>query len=165
MRRSCRNTLPVLLLLALASVAALPTRAAEPCEACTECTKSVVETVRARGWLGLGLHLHDRDGGLEVAFVDPQGPATSAGVVRGERILTFQGVDVSAPTREQVRELLHGIRPGERVRLEIEGGGERRSVTLRAAQMPARAIAEAVGAHYLEALRQSERPDAARHDH
>ncbi len=127
----------------------------DPCDRCDACTARIVETLGSRGWLGLGLHLHDRDAGLVVAFVDPQGPATQAGLVRGDRVIEFQGVALGGPTREQVRELLHGIRPGERVELEIESGGERRRLVLRAVEMPARAIAEAVGAYYLEELSKS----------
>lgn len=156
MNRSTRYLLVTISFLSVLTTSpSLGAEADESCDRCDACTARIVETLGSRGWLGLGLHLHDRDGGLVVAFVDPQGPAAQAGLLRGDRVIEFQGVELGGPTREQVRELLHGIRPHERVELEIESGDERRTLVLRAVEMPARAIAEAVGAHYLEKLSKS----------
>ena len=164
MNRPIRYLLVTISLLALLDASpSLGAEVAQPCERCDACTARIVETLNSRGWLGLGLHLHDRDAGLVVAFVDPQGPAAQAGLLRGDRVIEFQGIELGGPTRAQVRELLHGIRPGERVELEIESGDERRSLVLRATEMPARAIAEAVGAYYLEELSKSRpKPDTHR---
>lgn len=94
---------------------------------------------------------------LVVAYVEPDSPAESAGLARGDKILTVDGVDlVNANTQADVDKLNAGISPatsGEDHEFLVENssGSNRRFVTLRSADiasasvMNIRTIATATG--------------------
>lgn len=83
---------------------------------------------------------------LVVAYVEPNSPAESAGLVRGDQILTVDGVDlVNANTQADVDKLNAGISPatsGENHEFLVQdpGGSNRRFVTLRSADIASASV-------------------------
>ncbi len=65
---------------------------------------------------------------LVVSAVDPGGPAARAGIGKGDRILSVEGVAVSSA--DDFRSRLKETRPGDRLGLQVERGGERRDVEI-----------------------------------
>lgn len=99
----------------------------------------------ARGWLGVsfegGLVEETGRGAVLVATdypqifsVSPGSPAAQAGLRRGDRILTIEGVDV----RREPMVLDDVFRPGRNVQLRVERGGERRQVQVSVTERPER---------------------------
>lgn len=79
---------------------------------------------------GMGLHIGQAREGWIVRGVDPNGPAAAAGVRPGERLISIDGTPVQGASVETVAALAAGP-PGGSVRLELEGDGPVRTVTVR----------------------------------
>jgi S1-C subfamily serine protease len=83
----------------------------------------------------LGVQLDDSTGGAgaRVRDVSPGGAAEQAGVRRGDRIVAVNGTTVQGrqPTLRVV-ELLHGVKPGDKVDLRVSRDGKTRDLTLTA---------------------------------
>ena len=140
------------------------TARAEPgsCSDCSACAKRLLADMEHRGWLGMGLHQHGekRLDGLEVQFLDQDGPAYAAGIRDEDTVITVQGLAVKELSTEEIQDLFHGIHPGERVTIELISNGEPREVILRAAPMSLKAKAQTLGAYFIRQLaleRESER--------
>lgn len=85
-----------------------------------------------RGFLGIaGM---DTPGGVRIAEVVPGGPADEAGVEAGDRIVAFDGVEVSS--MEQLADLVGGTDPGSEVELVLGGPGGGRTVTVIIGERP-----------------------------
>lgn len=143
-----RNVIAVLL---LGSVLASSARGSEDCGVCTACISDLIHEIKTRGYLGMGLHFHERarEAGVEVVFVEEGSPADRAGVREGDRIVRLDDQSWESPASAKVREVLFGVRPGQRVRVEVLRNGERRELSLQAVPMPLRATAEALGSYLL----------------
>ncbi len=132
------------------------TAGAEPdsCADCSVCAKRLLADMEHRGWLGMGLHLHgdQRLDGLEVQFLDQDGPAYAAGIRQGDAVISIQGLAVKELSTEEVLDLFQGLQPGERVTVELISTGEPREVILRAAPMSLKAKAQALGAYFIRQL-------------
>ena len=90
----------------------------------------------ARGYIGLGLHPVEIEGGEELGImvmsIDPQGPGAAAGVYQGDIIVTWN----SEPIRH-VHSLLRALGPdsvGQTVTLGLRRAGETRQVPLTIAE-------------------------------
>lgn len=132
-----------------------PSGASEPisCPECDDCVRRVLAELEERGWLGMALHLHGNDvrNGLEIQFLAEGGPAAELGLQPGDRVMKFQGIDLTEASPEGIVELLQSVTPGERVVLEVVQGKNRRKLTLRAQPMSLRAKAEALGSYLIRA--------------
>ena len=90
----------------------------------------------ARGYIGLGLHPVEIEGGeksgIMVMSIDPQGPGAAAGVYQGDIIVTWN----SEPIRH-VHSLLRALGPdsvGQTVTLGLRRAGESKQVPLTIAE-------------------------------
>jgi len=97
-----------------------------------------------RGYLGLvpqdldddlarALRLNTTSGSL-VGDVTPDGPASEAGVERGDVITTFDGRPVD--DSNELRNLVAAARPGAEVEIELLRDGKRKAVTVRLGTRP-----------------------------
>ena len=83
----------------------------------------------------LGVQLDDSTGGTgaRVRDVSPGGAAEQAGVRRGDRIVAVDGTSVQGRQPAlRVVELLHGVKPGDKVDLKVSRDGKTRDLTLTA---------------------------------
>jgi carboxyl-terminal processing protease len=81
-----------------------------------------------------GLEVEGRpDLPLYVRYVDPRSPAASAGIVRGDRILSLNGQSAAELIAAGDFSLLTAGATGQTLRLELSGAGGNRSVTLQSA--------------------------------
>ena len=69
-----------------------------------------------------------------VAAVVPEGPAASAGLAKGDRILAFDGQKIS--TEDELRAFLRSHRPGETIPLTVEREGETIGLSLTFGEAP-----------------------------
>ncbi|HEY2036659.1 MAG TPA: PDZ domain-containing protein [Steroidobacteraceae bacterium] len=83
----------------------------------------------------LGVQLDDSSGGAgaRVRDVSPGGAAEQAGVRRGDRIVAVNGTTVQGRQPAlRIVELLHGVKPGDKVDLKVSRDGKARDLTLTA---------------------------------
>ena len=83
----------------------------------------------------IGMQLKDASGekGARVREVSPGGPAELAGVRGGDVIVAVNGTNVSGQElAARVIELLHDVRPGEKVALKVSRDGKTRDLTVTA---------------------------------
>jgi S1-C subfamily serine protease len=90
------------------------------------------EEVR-RAYLGISSSLAP-DGGAVVGEVVGGGPAADAGVRDGDRIVEIDGRPVREP--DDVSAVVNSHRAGDEVRLTVERGGERRTLTVTLGDQP-----------------------------
>lgn len=137
----------------LCAVVWVPAASAEQpsCAECGECVDRLLAEIESRGWLGMALHIHgeNRIDGLEVQFLDSDGPAAQVGVRSGDRIVRMQGLEIAALSPEEIETLLRGLEPGDKVAIELIRDGIRKEFELRARRMTLKARAEALGSHFL----------------
>jgi S1-C subfamily serine protease len=77
------------------------------------------------------------DGGAEVGAVVPNGPAARAGLRSGDTIVEISGRPVREP--DDVSGVVNARRPGDEVRVVVERGGERRTLTVTLGTQPEQA--------------------------
>lgn len=119
--------------------------------AAADCMHSVVEDIRARGWLGLRLG-SVRPRGLRVLDVAPGGPAEKAGLRPGDLVLAIGGRPVEAGDPVAVQPLLEQARPGKSLSLLIRRDDALRTVQVQAARLPPDKLADSVGHYVLNAI-------------
>lgn len=85
------------------------------------------------GWLGIELEVSTTGTGLEVRGVFQGGPAESAGMRRGDRILRIAGVDA---TEAELDRLVRSLTAGSEVDLTLDREGETVQITVRAERRP-----------------------------
>jgi putative serine protease PepD len=85
-----------------------------------------------RAYLGVTSAPHPD--GAQIQGVTPGSPAASADLRTGDVITGVDGRDVSEP--EDVSQAINSLEPGDEIRLEVERGGETRTVTVELAERP-----------------------------
>jgi serine protease Do len=72
--------------------------------------------------------------GVGVRYVIPESPAARAGLDRGQRILKFNGADVSSASA--LLDLVSRLRPGEKSRLTVTEGAQKKEIELTLGGLP-----------------------------
>lgn len=86
-----------------------------------------------RALIGAQLDDSSGDAGARVREVSPGGPAERAGVRAGDLIVAVNGTNVQGhEPAARVVELLHDVKPGDKVALKVSRGGKSRDLTLTA---------------------------------
>jgi putative serine protease PepD len=75
-------------------------------------------------------------GGASVGSVVANGPAAKGGLRQGDRIVEIGGTPVTEP--DDVSAAVNARRPNDEVRVVVERGGERRTLTVKLGEQPAR---------------------------
>jgi len=98
-----------------------------------------------RAWLGVGLKdlpddrqnmFYPTDSGVIVAQVDPNGPASKAGLIEGDVVLQLNGKDI-----KNAHELIVGVnnlKVGDKVSLLVSREGQKKTLQVTLGQMPQR---------------------------
>jgi len=87
-----------------------------------------------RAYIGITSGGSPEQQGIVVVAVTPGGPAAQAGISVGDRVLRFDGQELQDPSDLSVAVLRK--RPGDRVEVVIDDGGEERTVTVRLGERP-----------------------------
>jgi putative serine protease PepD len=74
------------------------------------------------------------NGGASVGSVVANGPAAKGGLRQGDRIVEIGGTPVHEP--DDVSAAVNARRPNDEVRVVVERGGERRTLTVKLSQQP-----------------------------
>ena len=100
----------------------------------------------ARGWIGAAMQpvrfdqasrkRVKRDGGLLLVSIEPDSPASKAGLLIGDVIIAIDGEDLES--FEQLLGLLNGDAVGKTVRLDVVRAGEQRPVEIVIGERPRR---------------------------
>ena len=93
----------------------------------------------ARGYLGVGLQpveLPDHQKGLIVLSLEPAGPASSAGILIGDILVTLGGKPVQ--DTDDIQLVLEGHAVGGKVAVEVLRGGESRGIDVVVGERPRR---------------------------
>ena len=90
----------------------------------------------ARAFLGVSSGLAD-EGGAAVGAVVEGGPAAKAGLRESDRIVEINDQPVRDP--DDISAVVNARRPGDKVRVVIERGGERRTLTVTLGEQPEQA--------------------------
>ena len=123
----------------------------DPCESCDPCVAELVAELEERGWLGLGMHIHDASsaGELPIRVVTPGSPAAQAGLQVFDRVLAIDGKDIVSWEADELEEWLTSVEPGQRLKLRVRREERTFEVGLQARQMSVEALAAALGAQLL----------------
>jgi len=89
-----------------------------------------------RGWIGVGIQdltadlkdYYNVSGGVLITQVFPGEPAAKAGIQPNDVIVSVNGKNVNAP--RELSQMIAGIEPGKKVRLEIVRGGKEKTVNV-----------------------------------
>lgn len=81
-----------------------------------------------RGWLGVRI-VNNKDGYVEVVYVDKESPAEVAKLKKGDIFLKFEGKDITS--KEMLVREIRKRKPGESVILNMERKGKTRDVKVR----------------------------------
>ena len=106
--------------------------------------KQLIETGSVtRGWLGIQMNPDDRDMSLElghdgtgvlIADVDPSGPASKAGIRKGDVIATFDNIAIK--DNEHLRYLVADTEPGRDVPVTAIRDGQKLELTVKIEPQP-----------------------------
>jgi S1-C subfamily serine protease len=86
-----------------------------------------------RAYLGVGMDTAAQ-GGATVGSVEPGGPADSGGMQDGDLIVEIDGEPVN--DSDDVSSAVNARRPGQRLRIVVERGGQRRTLTVELGTQP-----------------------------
>jgi len=117
--------------------------------------RAFAPSISREGWFGIGLRCSDCtiseddstgaqvwqfDSQPEIYSVDPDGPAKTAGLARGDLLTHIDGIALTSPEGGR---RFGAVRPGDKVQWTFERDGKSRSVTLVAEKHPDRVLAAA----------------------
>ena len=91
-----------------------------------------------RAYLGLSSGERPATPGAVVGTVNPGAPAAEAGIRTGDLIVKFDGKAIRSPSELSLAVLTK--RPGDRVEIELERGGDTRTVTVELGNRPDRPV-------------------------
>ena len=80
----------------------------------------------------------DADSGAAVAEVTPGGPGAAAGLQPGDVITKIDGKAVSG--NEDIGAVVDARKPGDKLRVQVDRGGDQATVTITLTQRPATAV-------------------------
>lgn len=86
------------------------------------------------GFLGLGLHQVEHEGGFACLAVKVEGPAQEAGLKVGDIVLALDGVEVNDP--ESVRNTLRSLSAGTKVPITFSRGGNKMECSAQLGRRP-----------------------------
>jgi serine protease Do len=97
-----------------------------------------VEAQQLKGATAEALHLSENSGAL-IAGVQPDSPASNAGIEPGDVIQSVNGTKIKNPRDLAVN--IAGIKPGDEAKLQVLRDGQTKDIDLKVAQMPSEQVA------------------------
>jgi len=157
MSRSMRTLTLVLAILAL--VLAAPAFAGgKDCQHPAKDTKATkaqmmekAKMIKHAGWTGIEAE-RDSHGILVVTAVHPDSPAAQADLRAGDRLVAYQGIEISKKNHEALKKAKKARHVGAEVTYTIERAGQRHDIALTIAEVPDAVLAEMLGERQGEAV-------------
>jgi predicted metalloprotease with PDZ domain len=119
--------------------------AGKKCTADTqECLDYMVEAFKKRGWVGLELE------NMIVTKVIPGSPAEAARFKVGDRLVAFNGIEMTEANEKALKEAQKSMRPGKQVTYRVERHGSMRELTVTLAPLREDIMALWIGRHMIE---------------
>jgi S1-C subfamily serine protease len=150
MQKRLLTTLAAALLLAGASLAGEYGKCAAPTQ---ECLNQMVQGLRSRGWVGLELDTEKGTSQMIVTRVVPGSPAEASGFKVGDRLVSFNGIELKEANEAALQQARTGMNPGKQVTYKVERSSAMRELTVTLATVPDDVVAQWVGRHMLEHAR------------
>jgi predicted metalloprotease with PDZ domain len=109
-----------------------------------ECLDYMVKTFKKRGWVGLELE------NMRVTRVIPGSPAEAARFKVGDRLVAFNGIEMTPANEKALKEAQKSMRPGKQVTYRVERDGSMRELTVTLAPLREDVMALWIGRHMIE---------------
>ncbi len=151
MRQTPKIFVPVLLL-ALLVVSAPAWAGGEKCASKEKATRTAkaekagkahhekVAAMKKAGWTGMETE-KDEQGAYRVAWVQAGGPAAAAGVRVGDRLVAYQGIELSKANHDALKAAKKDRSVGSRVTYTVERAGSRQELAMELVEVPDAVIA------------------------
>lgn len=143
--------------LVLASLIAVPGWAGDDdhkyakkkCSAETDmCVHGMVEMLSKKGWIGIEWEDEAEIPALTLVFEGS--PAASAGLLRGDKVLAFDGVSTTVDDEKMWGEIKKSLVPGNTITLTIERAGVKKDIDVSLVPLPRHVMAQWIGNHVLD---------------
>ncbi|HEX6850459.1 MAG TPA: PDZ domain-containing protein [Candidatus Polarisedimenticolaceae bacterium] len=112
-----------------------------------ECEKGMA-AMKSQGWSGI--FAEKSDAGLVVVKVVPGSPAETAGIAKGDVLLSFNGITYSDENKEKVMAARKELKSGSTATYGIQRNGKAKNVEVRLATMPEEVYTAMVKEHMAE---------------
>jgi predicted metalloprotease with PDZ domain len=109
-----------------------------------ECLDYMVKAFKKRGWVGLELD------SMTVTKVIPGSPAEAARFKVGDRLVAFNGIEMTDANAKALKEAQKSMRPGKQVTYRVERNGSMRELTVTLAPLREDVMALWIGRHMME---------------
>jgi C-terminal processing protease CtpA/Prc len=120
------------------------------CSAPTQdCLDHMAKSLQTRGWVGVHLEPAD-EGRMRIVKVIDESPAEAAGLMKGDVLVSAEGLRYGKASEEEWGELMKGWTPGRTITYGIHRDGEARKLRLKLAEMPPQVRYQMVGHHMME---------------
>lgn len=143
----------VLLVSAFLSSTLLAPSVARSGEGCSheaeDCVRELKAKLENRGWIGIEFDKEGREHPV-ITRVVPDSPAQAAGLAVGDALVAFNGVATSLGEKAVAAELDDALKPGRKLLVTVERGGDQLDLTVTLAQIPEALLAQWIGQHMLK---------------
>jgi S1-C subfamily serine protease len=112
--------------------------------------KSMMETAKKNGWLGLKLEPSEDDGALVITDVVKSSPAEKAGFKAGDVLLAVNGVTYSDENESKLKALKKTLTPGATASYNVQRDGKQQTLTATLGTMPTEVYTAWVNEHMKE---------------
>ncbi len=133
-------------------IAAVPVVAGsdEKCGAeAQDCLNQMVQHFQSRGWVGIELDSDDT-GVLTITKVEPDSPAETAGLKKGDVLLAMNGIRFSEETKEAMKGAQAKMTAGATVTYTVDRAGRNMDLDVSLGSIPDTVMAKWIGRHMLE---------------
>lgn len=103
-----------------------------------------VKQIKKAGWTGIEAEKDSR-AGLVVTAVHPGSPAAGADLRPGDRLVAYQGIELSKENHEALKKAKRARHVGAQVTYTIERAGQRQQIAMTIAEVPKAVLAKILG--------------------
>jgi C-terminal processing protease CtpA/Prc len=120
------------------------------CDMAAADCKTMMETAKKNGWLGLKIEPSENDGALLISEVVKGSPAEKAGFQAGDVLLAVNGVTYSDENESKLKALKKSLTPGTTASYNVQRDGKQQTLTATLGRMPDEVYTAWVSEHMKE---------------